>query len=152
MKISFSVWKVWTFWTFLSSIFNKEFEFWTKSVYTWVINKKINLNFWCPFQYCGARYQEILWANTQKKYKIYSKWKLHDPNHITVWVHIKVEKILKGSLNLIPSPLPSVKIQIMGRKVCLRCKGKTMPGVVSKLLKTKSLLTLPSNVLPYYLK
>ena len=29
----------------------------------------------------------------------------------------KVERILKGSLDLIPSPSPSVKIQIMGRKV-----------------------------------
>ena len=29
----------------------------------------------------------------------------------------KVEKILKGSLDLIPSPSTSVKIQIMGRKV-----------------------------------
>ena len=36
----------------------------------------------------------------------------------------KVEKILKGSLDLIPSPSPSVKIQIMGGKVCFRCKGK----------------------------
>ena len=27
----------------------------------------------------------------------------------------KVEKILKGSLDSIPSPAPSVKIQIMGR-------------------------------------
>ena len=32
----------------------------------------------------------------------------------------KVEKILKGSLDSIPSPLPSVKIQIIGRKVYLR--------------------------------
>ena len=30
--------------------------------------------------------------------------------------HVKVEKILKGSLNLIPLPSPSVKIQIMGRR------------------------------------
>ena len=36
----------------------------------------------------------------------------------------KVENILKGSLDSIPSPLPSVKIQIMGRKVCLRLKAK----------------------------
>ena len=64
----------------------------------------------------------------------------------------KVEKILKGSLDSIPSPLPSVKIQIMGGKVCLRCKGKTLLSVVNKLLKTKSLLILFSNVLPYYLK
>ena len=34
---------------------------------------------------------------------------------------IKAEKILKGILNSIPSPSPSVKIQIMGGKVCLRC-------------------------------
>ena len=34
---------------------------------------------------------------------------------------IKVENILKGSLDLIPSPSPSVKIQITVGKVCLRC-------------------------------
>merc|ERR1712051_852792 len=62
----------------------------------------------------------------------------------------KVKKILKGSLDSMPSPSPSVKIQIMGGKVCLRCKGKTLLGVVNKLLKTKSLLTSPSNVLPHY--
>ena len=33
----------------------------------------------------------------------------------------KVEKILKGSLDSIPSLSPSVKIQIMDKKVCLRC-------------------------------
>jgi hypothetical protein len=38
----------------------------------------------------------------------------------------KVEKILKGSLDFILSPSRSVKIQIMGGKVCLRCKGKTL--------------------------
>jgi hypothetical protein len=62
----------------------------------------------------------------------------------------KVEKILKGSLDSIPSP--SVKIQIMDGKVCLRYKGKTLLGIVNKLLKTKSLLTSPSNVLPDCLK
>ena len=50
----------------------------------------------------------------------------------------KVENILKGSLDSTPSPLPSVRIQIMGGKVCLRCRGKTLLGVVNKLLKTKS--------------
>jgi hypothetical protein len=34
----------------------------------------------------------------------------------------------------------------------LRCKGRTLLGVVSKLLKTKSLLTSSSNVVRYYLK
>ena len=85
--------------------------------------------------------------------------RLRLPRHIIyrvakIGVHevksIKVEKILKGSLDSIPSP--SVKIQIMGREVCLRCEGKTLLGVVNKLLKTKSLLTSPSNVLPYHLK
>ena len=55
----------------------------------------------------------------------------------------KVERILKGSLDLIPSPSPSVKIQLIGRKVCLRCKGKTLLA---------GLLTSRSNVLPCYLK
>jgi hypothetical protein len=64
----------------------------------------------------------------------------------------KVENILKGSLDLIPSPSPSVKIQIMGGKVCLRCKGKTLLDIVNKLFVFKSLLKSPSNVLPYYLK
>jgi hypothetical protein len=40
---------------------------------------------------------------------------------------LKVEKILKGSLDSIPSPSPSVKIQIMRRK------GKTLLGIVNKL-------------------
>ena len=62
----------------------------------------------------------------------------------------KVEKILKGSLDSIPSPSPSVKIQIMGRNVCSRCNGKTLLGVVNNLLKTKSMLTSPSNVIPCY--
>ena len=42
----------------------------------------------------------------------------------------KVEIILKGSLDSIPSPSPSVKLQIMGGKVCLRCKGKTLPATL----------------------
>ena len=57
----------------------------------------------------------------------------------------EVEKILKGSLDLIPSPSPLVTIQIMGGKVCL-CKGKTLLGLVNNLLKTKSLMKSPSNV------
>ena len=40
-------------------------------------------------------------------------------------------------MDLIPSPLPSVKIQIMGGIVCLRRKSKTLLGIVNKLLKTK---------------
>jgi len=67
-----------------------------------------------------------------------------------IWEHfqhfIKVEKILKDSLDLIPSP------QVMSRNVCSRCKGKPLLGIVNKRLKAKCLLTSPSNVLSYYLK
>jgi hypothetical protein len=40
--------------------------------------------------------------------------------------YYKVENILKDSLDSISSPSPSVKIQIIGGKVCLKCKGKTL--------------------------
>ena len=53
---------------------------------------------------------------------------------------------------MIPSPSPSVKIQIMGGKVCLRYKGKILLVVVNKLFVFKSLLTSSSNVLSLYLK
>ena len=75
--------------------------------------------------------------------------------HIMAMIYIyffvfELENILKGSLDSIPSP--SVKIQIMGGKVCFRCKDKTLLGVVNKLFGTNSMLISPSNVLPYYLK
>ena len=83
--------------------------------------------------------------------KVMKKWA--KDNRISLWTYsylFKVEKILKGSLDLIPSP--SVKIQIMGGKVCLRVKVKTLLGIVNKLVVFKSLLTTPSNVLPLHLK
>ena len=61
----------------------------------------------------------------------------------------KVENILKGSLDSIPSPSSSVKIQIMGGKVCLRFKVKTLLGIVNKLLKTAMLHLITSS--KYYL-
>ena len=39
---------------------------------------------------------------------------------------------------MIPSPSPSVKIQIIGRKVCLRYKGKKLLDVFNKILKITS--------------
>ena len=58
----------------------------------------------------------------------------------------KVEKILKGSLDSITFTFHENSNYVFARR-----KGKTLRGVVKKLLKTKSLLTSPSNVLPYYL-
>ena len=49
---------------------------------------------------------------------------------------INVEKILKGSLDSIPSP--SVKIQIMDGKVCFRCKGKTLLCIANNFWKKMS--------------
>ena len=69
----------------------------------------------------------------------------HLPHAVNV---VKVGKILKGSLDLISSPSPLVKIQIIGGKVFLRCKGKILLGDVNKLFVFKSLLKTPSNVLP----
>ena len=68
-----------------------------------------------------------------------------DPN-------VKVKKILEDSLDSISSPLPSVKMQNIGGKVCLRFKGKTLMDLVNKLFRAKSFLTTPSNVLPLHLK
>ena len=63
----------------------------------------------------------------------------------------KVEIFLKGSLYLLPSPSPSVKIQIMSWKVCLSCKGKTMLGNVNKLLKNKKFVDNAKQCFAYYL-
>ena len=40
----------------------------------------------------------------------------------------KVEKILKRSPDSILSLSTSVKIQTMGKKLCLKCKGKNIAG------------------------
>ena len=64
---------------------------------------------------------------------------------ILTLLSIKVEKILEGSLDSISSP--STLVKIMGWKICLRYKGKTLLGLVNKLFVFKSLLTMPSNVL-----
>ena len=95
-----------------------------------------------------VKHQPYPWQ-VQSKEKILSH-NAEEPNIVLFWYLLwvlEVEKILKASLNWIPSP--SVKIQIMGGKVCLKCIGKTLLGVVNKLMKTKSLLTSPSNVFPY---
>ena len=66
---------------------------------------------------------------------------------------VEVEMFLKGNLDSIPSPSPSMKIQIMGGKVCLRCKGKTLLGVVDITQQCFVLLpqvNFPANKLIFY--
>ena len=65
---------------------------------------------------------------------------------------IKVENFLKGSLDSIPSPSPSVKFKLLAGKFAPGVNCKTLLGILNKLLKTKSLMTSPSNILPYYPK
>ena len=105
--------------------------------------------------YFSAFFMEHLLNSQGKSFLIQQqvlRMNIHSKTFSSIVLSVKVEKILKGSLVSIPSPSPSVKSQFMGGKVCLRCKGKTLLVVVNKLLKTKSYLTSPSNVLPYYLK
>ena len=56
--------------------------------------------------------------------------------------YLKVEKILKGSLGSIPSPLLSVNIQIMGSKVYLRCKGKKLLGYCQQIFANKKFVDI----------
>ena len=130
----------------------------------------------CPF--CSIKYSPILSASSTKtcskddfpkpkSLKLLSEnllWDFHDdpslnksPKKIDwFWtLHIirgkyycKVETVLKGiAWNRFHHLHLQWKFKLL--KVCSRCKGKTLLAVVNKLLKTKSLLTSPNNVLPY---
>ena len=62
--------------------------------------------------------------------ELHSTWKTWTLHQDLPIMNLIKKNILKDNLDSIPSPLPSVKIQIMGSKVCLRCKGKTLVGIV----------------------
>ena len=97
-----------------------------------------------PTQHCTACSKKIKFFFLLSKLGYFIKWRQwhydNDPNvRITLEAinssNCKVEKILKDSMDWISSP--SVKIQIMCGKVCLRCKSKTLLGVVNKFWKQK---------------
>ena len=122
-----------------------------KNYQKWMIELLVGwLQHPCAIAYMRYHQTKLIVHQSSHKNLTDSTW--HKKDIVCGSFQVKVENILKGSLDLIPSPSPSVKIQIMGGKVCLRCKGKTLLGIVNKCLKAKSLLTSPSNVLPYYLK
>ena len=56
----------------------------------------------------------------------------------------KVEKILKGSLDLIPSPSPSMKIQIMGGN------GKTLLDITQQCSALLPQVNFPANNLNFH--
>ena len=70
---------------------------------------------------------QTYWIEPRKDQNISNGLSLEERLH-------KVENILEGSLDLIPS------LKIMGGLVCLRCKGKTLLGVVNKLMKVKKIV------------
>ena len=53
------------------------------------------------------------------------------------WTRCKEENILKGILDSIPSASPSVEVQIMCRKVCLRYKAKHCWSLSTNVLLSK---------------
>ena len=57
-------------------------------------------------------------------------------------IGFKVENILKASLALIPSPSPSVKIQIMGGKVCLMSKRQNVAGSCQQTFENKEFVDI----------
>ena len=61
----------------------------------------------------------------QPKWKTFWDWAIFNFSH-QVFSIGKAEKILKGSLDSIPSPSPLVQIQIKGGTVCLRHKSKKL--------------------------
>jgi hypothetical protein len=67
------------------------------------------------------------------------KWAVGTNRHMGTILHQiqadKVENILECSQDSIPSP--SVKIQNMGGKVCLKCKGITLLSVVNNVWKKR---------------
>jgi len=65
----------------------------------------------------------------------------------------KVEKILKGSLDSIPSPSPSVKIQIMGGKVCFcqqTFKNKKFVDITQQCFALLPQVNFPANNLNFH--
>ena len=84
------------------SIFQKITTAWHSSNTAFFLFQRYFLVLDFLFEFCLKKYWEYTLENKFRK------------------IEIKVEKILRGSLDSIPSPSPTVKIQIFGRKVYLR--------------------------------
>ena len=71
----------------------------------------------------------------------------------TVQCSGKVEKILKGSLDLMPSPSPEVRIQItyVWESLLEVERQNILLGIVNKLFVFNSLFTTSSNGLPLHI-
>ena len=96
------------------------------------------------WQHCCSYPSNILW------YLSWCLWNYCSTisflEHLNTY-HLKVKKILKGSLDLITSPSTSVKDLNYGRESLLEVYRQNIAG----LLTSKKLLTSHSNVLLYYI-
>ena len=108
------------------------------SIFCWISESDKFLQW--PLYLFGTRFLADSFRNNASLFSVQKQGYANPP--------LKVKKILEGSLDSIPSPSPSVKIQIMGGKVCSRWKGKTLLGWKQKVCWHPP----ASNVLPYYLK
>ena len=102
--------------------------------------------------FCSMKEIHAQWGQRFSELKLNSSWFYnyvfqYENKEVVTWVTDKIENVLKGRLYSIPTSSTSVKIQIMGKKICLRCKGKTLLGVVNKLLKVKIFCPITSNKL-----
>ena len=110
----------------------------------WFLWQQVHSDFW-PIEWKVINSSSLkfsivlLYLQPSQTINQYLAHRIHPPSmKLRIWIFpniLQVENILEGSLDLIPSP--SVKIQIMSRKVCLRWKGKPLVSIVNKLLKTK---------------
>ena len=108
------------------------------SIFCWISESDKFLQ--CPSYLFGTRFLADSFRNNASLFSVQKQGYANPP--------LKVEKILEGTLDLIPSP--SVKIQMMGGKVCLRCRN--IAGRCQQTFKNKKFVVSPSNVLSYYLK
>ena len=108
----------WDFWTIF---FGRDFldvTFWTR--FSYLHTRLFGQDYWTGFFGLFFNAYSIINPKHQRKHSSKQFRKLNEELNTTgTRSRVKVEKILKGSLDSISSPSPSVKIQIIGGKFYL---------------------------------
>ena len=107
-----------------------EIAFSMETVYLCKVHKLFCRDAQCPHYLPLKKWNSSDLAQLMPAGTMVSFYSRYVPNRIEqtpkkLFHFFKVEKILKGSPDSIPSPSPLVKFQIMGGKICLRWTGKT---------------------------
>ena len=126
-----------------------------------MLKKADGFRFFFEFFMNSTKYRTLVWQNSDRRsYWIANKvlsmtqtasgilQRIPVGILLTKTAGFKVKKILKDSMDSISSPSPSLKIQIMGGKVCLSCEKQNIAGCCQQTFEYKTFVTLPSNVLP----